>query len=316
MQGIRARATHRSCLALALIALACIAAERAFTANREELPTVFRYAGAAKLKNNLVLNLAPAIGGRNIEAIVPNNEDKREYDPNSEVVRVMEKVKLGDYLEVELHRGDGPRPRVGYVRTYDKKPGEELPNIYAYQNNYTQRGGREDEIVIFTKFQKETIAVVPFVRTESGKTEPDPQMISLLADLKAGEMVEVKLVGGNPLTIRSIERYVEPKTATFQKLTEEEEDGQSRTVMELQIDGEPAKAYLQGKTQRNKWVTDRRLLSAARRLKPGTDVRVTTREQDGKLWVRAFEVVKKPRPEAARAGRDERPMREADGEKK
>lgn len=299
MHGVHVLHSHAGRLSLSLVVLLALCWSPAPSAAAEAGgPMVFRFGKAGKANQQLVLTLQPAAGGRAVQVAVPNRENKPQYDPDPAIFAVIETLKPGDYVEIDIEAGKGPRPSAKSVKLYTPKPGEEAPGAYIFLNSYTHReGGKEFEAVFLSKLGQKITAAVPIVKNESGGSAPDEAMMKVLEAVKGGDLVEAELSGGRGVpTLKSLEPYKEPEAATFQGMAEEEgADGMKMAAVKLDIGGKTVTAVLPGAKQGKRWATDRKMLGAAKKLKAGADLLVRTREADGKVWVKRIEVQKKPR---------------------
>jgi hypothetical protein len=266
-----------------------------------------RYQG----KPVMLLQLEPLTGGRPVELVVPNRDmgaRSDKFDPVPQVADVVRGLKKGDTIKIELDDSK-PRPFVTYAKPYKLKPGEAEPNTYVFENTFRKEEGRSTyTAVVLSRFDEQTTFAVQQRRDKDGDMASDVTILNLLQKLKTGELVEAEIKeGGRTPVLTSLERYAPPQQAKFVKMAEQEVEGQKAPAVELQRDGKPVTALVEGKMQGKRWVADAKVLSAAKRLKPDAEVVFRARDDDGKLWLKEIEPAPKPAEErtesSARGGR-------------
>jgi hypothetical protein len=174
--------------------------------------------------------------------------------------------------------------------------------------------------VVLSRYDEQLTVAVPQKRDKEGDMVSDGAMLGLLQQLKTKEVVEAEIrEGGRIPTLARLERYSPPRTGKFVKLSEEEVEGQKAPAVELTgSDGKPLKAIVEGKLQGKRWTADARVLSAAKKMKPETDVVFRIRDDNGKQYLKSIEPAPKVEESAAgagRGGRDEDEKKGRRGEK-
>ena len=277
----------------------------------------YRYQG----KPVMLLGVEPLEGGRPVELIVPNrdrNGDK--FDPIPQVADTVRGLKRGDVIKIELD-DTKPRPFVREARPYKLKPGESEPNTYVFENTFRKEDGRSTyTAVVLSRYDEQMTVAVPQRRDKEGDMVSDTQMLGLLQQLKTKELVEAEIrEGGRTPTLTRLERYSPPRNGKFVKVTEEEIEGQKAPAVELTgADGKPVTAIVDGRMTGKRWSADNRVLGAARKLKPDTDVVFRLRDEGGKQYLKAIEPAPKAEDTAApaaRAARDDDEKKPRRGEK-
>ena len=270
-----------------------------YVAHKEKVP----YQG----KLVMVLAVEPVGGGRQMELVVKNRDmNKKEYDPvlDTDNVNALQK---GEAIKIGLDE-TRPRPMVDYLRKYDLKPGEENPRTYVFENYFDKGEGKNAyTAVVLSKFDEMTTVAVPQKKSKDGPAEPDAAIMGLVSELKTGEVVEAEVRGGGAVPVLvSLDRYTPPQTGKFLKLLQDEEvaDGQKGAAVEIEQGDKTVKALVPGKLQGKKWVSDGKVLGAARKLKPDAEVVYRTRQDGEKVWLKEIEPAPKPQREKATASRD------------
>jgi hypothetical protein len=305
---------------LPLLALAALcfapAARPAFAAEKEKRPNrqVVKYVGHKEKvlyqgKPVMVLAVEPLSGGgRQMELVVKNKDmNKREYDPvlNTDNVNALQK---GEAVKIELDDSK-PKPMVTYLRKYDLKPGESDPRAYRFMSSYRKGDGAQSyTAVVLGKFDESTTVAVPAKKVKEGQAEAGEDIEKLLAELKPEELVEAEVrAGGAVPVLVNLERYAAPQTGKFLKLSEEDvAEGQKGSAVEIEQDGKTVKALVPGKLQNKKWVSDPKVMGAARKLKADAEVVYRARKDGDTLWLKEIEPAPKPQRERVTSASRER----------
>jgi hypothetical protein len=274
----------------------------------------FRYLG----RPVMVLAVEPIDGGRPVELIVPNRgwDDPKngKYDPIPQVAENVRNLKRGDVIKIEVEHPTQQqgRPLVREAKRYTVKPGEGEPNTYVFKSNFRNKEGRSNFMaVVLSRFDEQTTVAVQQHRDKEGDMVSDPAILELLGKLKGGELVEAEIKdgGGRTPMLTSLERYAPRQNGKFLKMTEVDVDGQKAPAVELQREGKPVTTTISGKLQGKRWTPDPRILSAARKLKPDTDVTFRARDDDGRLILKDIEPAPKQADATAAASRGGRPTK-------
>jgi hypothetical protein len=258
----------------------------------------FNYQG----KKVLLLGIEPVGGGKPMELIVANHDwNKPDYNPvvNTDHVNALGK---GDTIKLELDDSK-PRPLVRYLKKYDLKAGEEDPGTYVFENHFPKTEGRTTyTAVVLSKFDQFTTVAVPQKKDKDGESGPDENIMAVVGSLKTGEVVEADIRdGGRVPMLTAIEKYTPPQTARFLKMAEADVEGQKAPAVELERDGKPLTAVVEGELRNKKWVSDAKVLAAAKKLKADTEVVCRIRETDGKVWLKEIKPAPVQREEKATA---------------
>jgi hypothetical protein len=304
--AVRLRAKFYAPAPLLLLAYLCFApaANRAFAAPEKEKHVnrqVVKYVAHKEKvpyqgKQVMVLAVESLTGGRQMELVVKNKDmNKREYDPvlNTDNVNALTK---GEAIKIELD-DSRPKPMVTYLKKYDLKPGESDPKAYRFMSTYKKgEGAQSYTAVVLGKFDESTTVALPPRKAKEGQPDAGADMETLLAELKPEELVEAEVRESRPVPVLvSLERYAAPQTGKFLKLSEEDvADGQKGSAVEIDQDGKTVKALVPGKLVNKKWVSDAKVMGAARKLKAEAEVVYRTRQDGDKLWLKEIE----PAPKA------------------
>ena len=276
-----------------------------------------RYQG----KPVMLLGVEPLEGGRPVELVVPNrdmNGDK--FDPIPQVAETVRDLKRGEVIKIELD-DTRPRPFVREAKRYKLKPGESEPNTYVFENTFRKEDGRSTyTAVVLSRYDEQITVAVPQKRDKDGDMVSDTSMLGLLQQLKTKEVVEAEIrEGGRTPTLTRLERYSPPRDGKFVKMSEEEIEGQRVPAVELTgADGKPVKAIVDGRLIGKRWTADNRIVGAAKKLKPETDVVFRLRDEGGRQYLKSIEPAPKAEDAAApaaRAARDDDEKKPRRGEK-
>jgi hypothetical protein len=262
----------------------------------------------------MVLAVEPLSGStRPMELIVKNHDmNKREYDPvlNTDNVNSLQK---GEAVKIELDDSK-PRPMVTYLKKYDLKPGESDPKAYRFMSTYRKgEGAQSYTAVVLDKFDQSTTVALPSKKSKEGSSETGAggaggnDIEALLAELKPEELVEAEIREARPVPVLvNLERYAPPQTGKFVKLSEEDvADGQKGSAVEIEQDGKTVKALVPGRLVNKKWVSDPKVMGAARKLKADAEVVYRARKDGDKLWLKEIEPAPKaPKERVTSASRD------------
>jgi hypothetical protein len=260
-----------------------------------------RYQG----KPVMLLGVEPLEGGRPIELVVANKDMKGDkYDPVPKVAETVRDLKRGDVIKIELD-DTKPKPLVREATRYKLKPGETEPHTYVFENTFRKEEGRSSyTAVVLSRFDEQITVAVQQKRDKDGDMASDLAILELLQKLKTDEVVEaeIKETGRIPV-LTSLQRYTPPQEGKFLKLTEQDVEGQKAPAVELERQGKPVTALVQGKMQGKRWVADAKVLGAVKRLKPDSAVVFRARD-DGKLWLKEIEPAKDATEASASASKD------------
>jgi hypothetical protein len=266
----------------------------------------------------MLVGVEPLEGGRTIELVVPNRDmNKDEFDPLPRVAEAIRECKRGDTLKIELDDSK-PKPYVRDAERYKLKPGENDPKGYVFENSYPMKEGRTSyTAVVLSRFDEPRTVAVQQRRDKEGDMVSDAEILAVLERLKTGDVVEAEIrEGGKTAVLTGLERYAPPQTGKFVKLAEQEIEGQKAAAVELSSDGKTVTAVVPGKLQGKRWVSDPKLLAAAKKLKPDAEVVYRAREGDGKVWLKEIEPAPKQKSEEASAARGGRESRDGNDERR
>jgi hypothetical protein len=293
---------------LAALALTAPRAAAAPPAAPAEQMMIVQYVGNEKGKEmgqNVMLVAVRPPGARSpVVLAVPNQDPKKpDYNPIQRVVDGLNALKPDDYFQAFIRpsMNKTQKPSLIDVRPYTVKPGELEPNVYVFQIHAPQQeGGRTFMGVVLMKLGEQITAAVPTVKTESGNLVPDEKMIASFESFKKDQPVEVTFAStGKIPVIATIDPYAPPEAATFVKVTEADVDGHKAEAVELTVGGKPVTAILTGRSLGKKWVSDPKLASSVKRLKPDQQIEARLVNAGDKTWLRYFKLDTGKKPGAA-----------------
>ncbi|HWE96308.1 MAG TPA: hypothetical protein VG269_20260 [Tepidisphaeraceae bacterium] len=239
----------------------------------------------------LVIAEAPK-GGKPTRLVVPNKTADR-FDPDPQQANVVKALKPGDLIQVSGDAADGSFTLTS-IAPYAFKPGEQTPNGYVFVEVQPAKAAADHPVVVLSKFGEKNNFLL--AADKDGKS--DPLIESALNTLKAGNSVWADVAPGSPPALVAILPWSEPMGGKLLKVESANVNGQKGNAVQIEAGGKTIVALVPGKMQDDKWVTDARVLAAARKLKVGSPVFVRTQEDGDRLWLRAIEP--EPRPVAQR----------------
>jgi hypothetical protein len=210
-------------------------------------------------------------------------------------------------IKVEIDESK-QKPFITYAKPYKLKPGEADLNTYEFQNSFRKEEGRSTyTAVVLSRYDEPLTVAVQQKKDKEGDMVSDPAILGLVQSLKTGELVEAEIKeGGRTPLLTSLERYAPQQKGKFLKLTEADVEGQKAPAVELEREGKPVTAIVQGKLQGKRWTPDSKVLAAVKKLKPDAEVFFRARPDQEKLWLKEIESVKAPADAAASAARGAR----------
>ena len=257
----------------------------------------FNYQG----KKVLLLGIEPVAGGKPMELIVANHDmNKPDYNPvvNTDHVNALSK---GDTIKVTLDDSK-PRPFVRYIDKYNLRPGEEEPGTFVFENTFPKTEGKITyTAVVLSKFDEFKTLAVQQKKDKEGYSGPDDAVMDVVNSLKTGDVVEADVREGRTPVLVAIEKYTPLQTGKFLKVSDSDVDGQKAPAVELEVEGKPVTAVVQGELKNKRWVSDTKVLGVAKKLKPETEVVYRAREADGKVWLKEIKPAPQQREEKERA---------------
>lgn len=229
---------------------------------------------------------------------------RKTYEPTASLVKQVKELREGDLVQirtkvVEFH---GTYNMIMHIEPYHAPAGEaDDPSAFVYKGQKAEKaGGREHLVLTLSKLGTEYQALVPTVRGEDGKPQPDPQIVSRLEGINPGDLVEVQAgqLRGKAIRLTDLYRYRPPFNATFVSLAKadsppEERDGVRQIdayTVTLKVDGAETTWPVAVETRGKRALTDRDVLRPLNRAKEGQSLAVRLRTQNGQdavCWVRA-----------------------------
>jgi hypothetical protein len=305
-------------------------------------PVVIKFESAKRqrLAGNdvMVISGAEALSGKQRQFGVSNREaqDKKgpmKYDPKPEVSSVVEKMKPGEYLKVEIKADKyGQILWADKVSVYEPQEHEQEPNVYLWDGGYKDTVSGTDVFKIeLVKMGQRFVTYVQMVASgEKGKGNvPDPAIVAIAEGIEKNKTTTKAKKGSNPpkeiveatvtgpekaMFVTSLDAYQAPRQATFTKVADAEVEGQKGQAVEIDEGGKTITAMIPGKLVNKRWVNDVNLLADAKKLKPGTAVLFKTREVEGKTYLRAIAAAPKEpaKPAAGKTTEAAKPKSGAD----
>lgn len=253
----------------------------------------------------IALTLAPVLGGRPIQALIPNKEKSTE--PNPEFMEKVKGLQPGESLvRVEVEKMYG-----GYqlktLYPIQLKHGEKTPNAFVFSESYNDPNSGVP-IVVLTKYGERLEVGIASVRDDKGKFAPDPKVSEAIDKLKEGDVIYATVLPGRVPLLAAVYPYKDPQTGKLVKVTEQDMDGRKAPAAEIDAaDGSKVTAFVPGKLVNKRWVPDQMMTRQVRSIRPGSEVLYVTSDEAGKTLL--IQIAKAPpAPREAPAGA--RDMRE------
>ena len=251
----------------------------------------------------LLLGIEPVAGGKPMELIVANHDmNKSDYNPviNTDHVNALSK---GDTIKVTLDDSK-PRPFVRDIDKYDS-PGEEEPGTFVFENTFPKTEGKLTyTAVVLSKLDEFKTLAVQLKKDKEGNSGPDAAVMDVVNTLKTGDVVEADVREARTpcwwpsrSTVRRADGKVPQGVGGGGRGAEGAGGGAGG--------GRQARHRRRaGELKNKRWVSDSKVLAAAKKFKPETEVVYRAREADGKVWLKE---IKRARSSARR--RSGRPRR-------
>jgi hypothetical protein len=255
---------------------------------------VLRFKSSAKVRvagqDHLVVIADIPRGGHTTRLVVGNKTEGR-FDPIPEQADAIKGLHAGDLIQVTAETANGVSA-LQSITTYSPKPGELSPGGYVFVA--TKSDDAAHPAVVLSKLGERTNFALQTVKDDKGAAHVDPALASSVDLLKAGDSVWVDAAPGTPAVAIALLPWSEPQQVKLVKIEPAEVGGHKGMAVHLDGDGKAQVASIPGRLQGDKWVSDARLLAAARRSSPGTDVLVRIQIDGDTLWLRDLQPVPQP----------------------
>jgi len=253
-------------------------------------PQVYRYKENKKVRvqgeEHVVLLVEAPRGGHPGRLVVPNEDGK----PKKDLMSAVDGLSAGSLIQATTQNEKGA-PMLQTVASYSTKPGEDTPNGYVFIESKPAKEGSKDQAVVLSKLGEKTTVAVP--------GDADASVTDVVQKLKKQDPVWVDLSPGRQPTLLAILPYEEPKTGKLLKVAPADVEGHKGFEAQIDDNGKITHALIPGKMHNKVWVTDQRVLSSARRLRAGSEIRYRVQEVSGTTWLR--EIQPPPKQETAQS---------------
>lgn len=288
----------------ALLIAPYAAAQKAAAEPELPKPFVVRYQGSQMGsyfgKPAMIITGVHAIEGKAMQLPIPPSDwNATKYVANEDMAAAVKNLKPGDYIKVETEVRNY-KPWLKNLDPYEVVAGEEVPGNFVFFEGYSRNeGGQDVYFVTLTKYGQFIDAVLPNVRNEQKQMAPDAALMARASEMKKGDVVEASLAAGpgKYALIKEIEPYSQPQEGTMGKVVTTEENGQKKQVVEIEAGGSTLSLPVAGKTVRDRFTPDARVLASAQRIKAGTAVLYRTRTEGGQQYLKAIEPAPKKKEE-------------------
>lgn len=238
-------------------------------------------------------------GTRPIRTIIGG---KNPADPDPDMQTTVDKLTKGDVVKMTLAPWNNVLA-IQYIKKIDVKPAEETPHGFIFQEFYNEQGSGAP-IIRVTKYGESYELTVQNVKNDKGAVEPDPDLLDAIQKFKMGEAVYIQASPGRVPIISEIFPYTDPQQGKVTKVSQVEVEGGKTSQMDIETDdGKTVTALVPGKVTNKRFVPDYVLTNEVHSMKPGTEVKYTARESNGKTYL--VEITRAPKPTAKSASSSE-----------
>lgn len=235
-------------------------------------------------------------GTRPIRTVVGG---KNPADPDPDIQTTVDKLTKGDVVKMNLAAWNGVMA-IDYIKKIEVKPAEENPHGFIFQEYYNEQGSG-NPIVRVTKYGESYELTIQNVRDDKGTVQPDPDLMDAVQKFKTGEAVYIQASPGRVPVISEIFPFTEPKQGKVTKVSQVETEGGKTSQVDIETDdGKSVTALVPGKVNNKRFVADSILMNQVHSLKPGTEVKYTARDANGKTYL--VEIARAPKTTPARPG--------------
>ena len=223
-------------------------------------------------------------GGKPMELIVANHDmNKSDYNPviNTDHVNALSK---GDTIKVTLDDSWPPvRPRHRQVRLAGRR---RTRHIRLREHLPKTEGKLTYTAVVLSKLDEFKTLAVQLKKDKEGNSGPDAAVMDVVNTLKTGDVVEADVREARTpcwwpsrSTVRSADGKVPQGVGGGGRGAEGAGGGAGG--------GRQARHRRRaGELKNKRWVSDSKVLAAAKKFKPETEVVYRAREADGKVWLK------------------------------
>jgi hypothetical protein len=198
----------------------------------------------------------------------------------------------GELINVTVKAGGQATDMVTAIDRFDGPREMKSPKAHVFEGTEEKKVGLQTMTVAkLSRFGQTKEAAVPNRPVPGGKPAPDPVLMERLKNIKTGDVVEVELAPGSArgsFTLVDVDTFREPQVGEFVKLDTIKEGTKSIPAVVLNVGDEPQTIALPagGSARPN----DAAAVALARRLKAGTYVRFTAREDGAHRTLRELRV--------------------------
>lgn len=274
--------------------LGCLLSIGAAAPEGQEQILRFRSAGKARVegRDHLVVT-AYDPSGRHPSRLVVANKSEDAYDPVPEQANVVKGLQPGTLIQVVSQTAHGIETLTS-ISTYSPKPGEEQPDGFVFVEDKIDDPAHAK--VTLSKLGVKSTFNILAQKDESGAMTLDPLMTAALDKIKEGDSVWIEKA--NSGTLSAILSWSEPDRGKLLKIEPADVNGQSGIAVQIDNGGKTITALVPGHVHKGKWISDPKVLSAARRFRTGATVIFRVQADGDKTWLR--DIHPEPRPIAQR----------------
>lgn len=262
----------------------------------DDKPQPMRFYGAQDVvlygKKHVMAIFTQVDGTGPIQTVV-GDEDPKNPEATANLETTLNKLTKGEFVELKVAPWNNLL-KIDYIKKLEVKPAEQTPHGFIFHEFYNEPNTGAP-IVRVTKYGQSFELTLPNVKNDKGEVEPDPELMDAVQKFKEGEAVYIQGSPGRVPIITEIFPYTDPKEGKVTKVSQVAVEGGKTSQMEiLTDDGKTVTALVPGKMTNKHFVPDYVLANQIHSFRPGTEVKYTARESDGKTYL--VEIARMPKP--------------------
>src|SRR5665213_435621 len=228
-------------------------------------------------------------GGHPARLVVANKIDGA-YSPVSEQADVIKNFQPGQLIQVASESAKGVVSLTS-VAAYLPKAGEESPGGYVFLES---KADDAHPTITVSKLGEKTTFSLPNESDAKDGVKVDSLIAAVLDRLKEGDPVWISATTSKSPAVVAILPWADPQQGKMLKIEPAEVNGKRGFAVLIDTGSKTMTALLPGRMHKTTWVSDQKLLAAARRFRGGATVLFRVQEDGDKTWLR--DIQPPPRP--------------------